>query len=193
MIKYIDADILQALGFLPYGLAVGLPVAALAVRMINRRREKQQKPAASWVRVTAFCVYLAVLFTITFLSREHGSRSEVLDMKLFSTWGINDRNNALVVENVLLFLPFGILYCWNASREKKLLRCTLFGAVTSLGIETLQLITGRGYFQIDDILTNTLGALIGALLFVCVGGLLKRFFQHKKEKEDGEEGHELRQ
>lgn len=174
MIDYIDADILQALEYLPYGLAVGLPVAALVVWIINRRRRKQQKPEVSWVPVTAFCVYLAVLFTITFLSREHGSRSEVLDMELFSTWGINDRNNALVVENALLFLPFGILCCWNSSKEKKLLRCTLFGAVTSLGIETMQLVTGRGYFQIDDILTNTLGALIGALLFVCISFLLKR-------------------
>ena len=166
MIDYIDADILQVAGYLPYGLAVGLPVAALTVWLLNRRRKKQQKPAVPWVPVTALCVYLAVLFTITFLSREHGSRSEVLDMKLFSTWGINDRNNALVVENMLLFLPFGILYCWNSHRKKKLLRCTLLGALISLGIETMQLITGRGYFQIDDILTNTLGALIGALLFV---------------------------
>ena len=29
----------------------------------------------------------------------------------------------------------------------------------------MQLVTGRGYFQIDDILTNTLGALFGGILF----------------------------
>ena len=32
-------------------------------------------------------------------------------------------------------------------------------------VEVLQLVTGRGYFQIDDLMTNTLGALIGFLIF----------------------------
>ena len=43
--------------------------------------------------------------------------------------------------------------------------CTFIGALTSLTVECLQLITQRGYFQIDDILTNTLGSVIGWLVF----------------------------
>ena len=44
--------------------------------------------------------------------------------------------------------------------------CSAFlGTVTSLLIETLQLVTGRGFFQIDDILTNALGTVIGYLVF----------------------------
>lgn len=178
MIGYIDADISQALGYLPYGFAVGIPVAAVAVWLINVRRKKKQKPPVQWVPVTAFCVYMAVMLVITFLSRESGSRSDVLDLKLFSTWGINDRNNAFVIENVLLFIPYGLFYCWNFPRRGKILRCTFLGAVISLGIETMQLVTGRGYFQIDDIVTNTLGAFIGALLFVCISGVGKFFRSH---------------
>lgn len=178
MIEYIDADMMQAFRYLPYGLAAGLPAAAFVVWMINRGRKKRQMPPVRQVPVIAFCIYLAVLFAITFLSRESGSRSGGPDLKLFSTWGINDRNNAFVVENVLLFIPYGFLYCWNSSRGKKILRCTLLGAVTSLGIETMQLVTGRGYFQIDDILTNTLGAFLGALLFAPVS-----FFLNKKGRD----------
>ena len=33
----------------------------------------------------------------------------MMDLELFSTWGINDRNNAFVVENVLLFIPYGFV------------------------------------------------------------------------------------
>lgn len=176
MIEYIDADISRALGYLPYGLAVGIPVAAAAVWLANVRRRKKQKPPVKWIPVTAFCVYMAVLIVITFLSRESGSRSDVLDLELFSTWGINDRNNAFVIENVLLFIPYGLFYCWNFPRRLKVLRCTFLGAVLSLGIETMQLVTGRGYFQIDDIVTNTLGAFIGALLYAVLSAL-GRFLQ----------------
>lgn len=178
MIGYIDADISRALGYLPYGLAVGIPVAAIIVWLINVRRKKKQKPPVRWVPVTAFCVYMAVTLVITFLSRESGSRSDVLDLKLFSTWGINNRNNAFVIENVLLFIPYGLLYCWNFPRRGKILRCTFLGAVISLGIETMQLVTGRGYFQIDDIVTNTLGAFIGALFFACISGIGRFFRAH---------------
>lgn len=176
MIDYIDADLSQALGFLPYGLAVGLPVAVIAVWLMNVRRKRKQKPPVKWVPVTVFCVYAAVMLAITFLSRESGSRSDVLDLKLFSTWGINDRNNAFVIENVLLFIPYSFLYCWNFPGRWKLFRCTLLGAVTSLGIETMQRLTGRGYFQLDDIVTNTLGALIGGLIYVVLSAL-GRFLQ----------------
>ncbi|MCM1193206.1 MAG: VanZ family protein [Butyrivibrio sp.] len=175
MIEYIDADISRALGYLPYGLAVGIPVAAAAVWLANAVRKKKRKPPVRWVPVTAFCVYMAVLLVITFLSRESGSRSDVLDLELFSTWGINDRNNAFVIENVLLFIPYGLFYCWNSSERWKLLRCTFLGAVISLGIETMQLVTGRGYFQIDDIVTNTLGAFLGALLYMVLWGLNRVF------------------
>lgn len=173
MIKFIYEDMSQALGYLPYGLAVGLPVAVIAVWLVNLRSKKKQKPPAKWVPVTMFCVYMTVMLAITFLSRESGSRSGVLDLRLFSTWGINDRNNAFVIENVLLFIPYGFLYCWNFNRKRKIFRCTFLGAVTSLGIETMQLLTGRGYFQIDDIVTNTLGALIGGLFFAVAGGLVR--------------------
>ncbi|MCM1058344.1 MAG: VanZ family protein [Firmicutes bacterium] len=181
MIEYIDADISRAFGYLPYGLAVGIPVAAAAVWLANVVRKKKQKPPVKWAPVTVFCVYMAVLIVITFFSRESGSRSDVLDLRLFSTWGINDRNNAFVVENVLLFIPYGLFYCWNSSMRWKPFWCTLLGAVISLWIETMQLVTGRGYFQIDDIVTNTLGAFLGALLYVILRGLSKFFQTHGGE------------
>lgn len=182
MIDYIDADISRALGYLPYGLAVGIPVAAVAVWLTNVRRKRKQKPPVRWAPVTVFCVYMAVLIVITFLSRESGSRSDVLDLELFSTWGINDRNNAFVIENVLLFIPYGLFFCWNFPRRGKVLRCTFLGMAISLGIETMQLVTGRGYFQIDDIVTNTLGALIGALIFVILSALGRFLQAHGGEK-----------
>lgn len=184
MIEYIDADISRSLEYLPYGLAVGIPVAAVVVWLMNVTRKKKQKPPVQWMPVTVFCVYMAVMLVITFLSRESGSRSDVLDLKLFSTWGINNRNNAFVIENVLLFIPYGLFYCWNFPGAGKVLRCTFLGMVISLGIETMQLVSGRGYFQIDDIVTNTFGAFIGALLYVVLSFLGKILQPHGDSPEE---------
>ncbi len=184
MLKYIYSDLSRAVRYLPYGLALGVPVAVFIVWLINRQRRKKQKEPLSWVPVVIFGIYLAVLLMITFLSRESGSSKGVIDMDLFSTWGINDRNNAFVVENVLLFIPYGFLCSWNFRWAKKLWKCTLFGAVTSFGIEFLQLVTRRGFFQIDDILTNVLGTVIGWLLF---RGIVLLFGPRQKKAE-----HEIR-
>ncbi len=165
MIEYIYRDIAQTVRYLPYGLVVGIPMASVFLWQVNRRRKRQQKTELSWFPGILFGIYLTVLVVITFLSREGGSRSGVIDLQLFSTWGINDRNDAFVIENIMLFIPYGFFYAWNFCKGKKCFKCIFSGAVVSLGIEFLQLVTGRGFFQIDDILTNILGTVIGCLLF----------------------------
>ena len=171
MIEYIVRDLAKMLKFLPYGLIVGV-LAVLILCAINRRRVKEQKRTLTVAAHVSFFMYVAILIVITFLSRESGSRNGV-DLELFSTWGINERNNALVVENILLFLPYGFVAAWAFPSIRNLLGCSLLGFVTSLGIEFMQMVTERGYFQIDDIITNTLGSIIGYLIFRCVWGVYK--------------------
>lgn len=172
MLEYVYRDISLSLRFLPAGLAIGVPAACGAIWLLNRRRRKQGREFLPWPPAVIFGIYLAVLGAITFFSRESGNVKGP-DLQLFSTWGINDRNNAFVIENILLFIPYGFLFCWNFPRARGILKGTLLGAVTSLGIETMQFVTGRGFFQLDDIVTNALGAFIGSVLFVCVGGVGK--------------------
>ena len=80
-----------------------------------------------------------------------------------------------MVENILLFIPYGFACPWVFRRARNLFCCTLIGAVTSLGIESLQLLTRRGYFQIDDILTNTLGTILGFLIYWLWRGVCRIF------------------
>lgn len=164
MIKYVVNDLVEALRYLPIGLGVGLFAFVLLKRVNIGRVKREEKPISLLPAVLLF-MYGAVLVSITFFSRENGSRSEIIDMEIFSTWGINARNNAYVIENILLFLPFGILCPWVFSRLRKWYCTTLVGLSVSLCVELLQLITGRGFFQVDDILTNTFGALVGYVVY----------------------------
>lgn len=172
MIKYIVKDLKEALYYLPYGVIVGI-LALIICKMINDRRRKKGESLLAVPGRVSFWMYASILIIITFLSRETGSRNGI-DLELFSTWGINDRNNAYVIENILLFIPYGFVTAWAFVPMRSLLCCTLFGTVTTMGIEYMQLITERGYFQIDDILTNILGTMVGYLIFACLRKLYRR-------------------
>ena len=100
MIKYIVKDLKGALYYLPYGVIVGILVLIICKIINGRRRKKGESLLAVPGRVS-FWMYASILIIITFLSRETGSRNGI-DLELFSTWGINDRNNAYVIENILL-------------------------------------------------------------------------------------------
>lgn len=174
MIEYIVKDMVSVLRFLPYGLMVG-GIVAMVFCGINKRRIHKGKKPVSVAAVTGFFMYAAIILVITFWSREDGSRNVKIDLELFSSWGINARNNALVVENILLFVPYGFVCAWFIRAARKFSVCTMLGLCTSVGIECLQLVTGRGFFQIDDILTNAVGTIIGYVLFRC--------FWRKEKKE----------
>lgn len=163
MAKYIIRDITSVLCYLPYGLVAGM-IVAIILSAINDRRVKKDKTPFSVLAITGFMMYIVVLLFITVWSREDGS-SKGIDLELLSTWGINMRNNAYVVENILLFIPYGFLCAWAFKAVRNVFSCTMVGAATSLVVEWLQLVTGRGFFQIDDVVTNTIGAFIGCIAF----------------------------
>lgn len=160
MFKYLWKDMLDAVQYLPFGLVVGLQFAIILYIYYAIRRKR---PDGVGVRVL-YITYVAIVLCITLFSRESGSR-EGFDLELFSTWGINDRNNAYVIENILLFVPYGFISAWAFKWVSRLIPSVIFGACSSILIECVQYATKRGYFQIDDILTNLLGSVIGYFIF----------------------------
>jgi len=81
--------------------------------------------------------------------------------------------------NILLGVPFGILVPVLAPRTRGVLRVLLLTALVMLLVEFAQgaLITGRA-FDIDDVILNTTGALIG---YVLLGRRMSRAV-HAKER-----------
>jgi VanZ family protein len=73
-----------------------------------------------------------------------------------------------VLENVAGFIPLGAILCVYFSlthpRSKAVLYATLIGGSLSLTIEVLQAFIPRRTSGMTDIITNTLGALIGAAI-----------------------------
>ena len=68
--------------------------------------------------------------------------------------------------NIILFMPVGILLP-VVTDWKKMRKTVIAGIGFSLLIETIQLITSRGCFDVDDVLLNGLGTVLGYGLY-CV-------------------------
>ena len=65
-----------------------------------------------------------------------------------------------ILLNIILFFPIGVLTSsiWGSQKWWKIM---LFGCTLSLCIESSQLVLHRGLCEIDDVIFNTLGCLIG--------------------------------
>lgn len=70
--------------------------------------------------------------------------------------------------NVLLFVPFGYLLPVVAPRLRSWWKVLLLGLALSFVIELIQMFTGLGQFDLDDLITNLIGTFIGWLLWLLV-------------------------
>ena len=83
---------------------------------------------------------------------------------------ISPANIAQVYLNIMLFVPMGYLlpYLFRYFRARVTFRPVLASFLISLAVENLQLVFRRGFYDMDDLVDNTLGGLVGQLLFVAV-------------------------
>jgi glycopeptide antibiotics resistance protein len=72
---------------------------------------------------------------------------------------------ANLLGNILIFVPFGFVLPFMYKRCRSFLFMTLLTFEVSLVIEVVQLITRVGIFDVDDLLLNTIGGMVGYMLF----------------------------
>ena len=78
--------------------------------------------------------------------------------------------------NIVLFVPYGVFLKIG---RRKLWVSALIGFGSSLLIEAVEYVTNRGVFDVDDLILNTLGVVIGWLLM----SLVYRTRRSKAEQE----------
>ncbi len=71
-----------------------------------------------------------------------------------------------IAGNVAAFVPFGLFVIPVCDRKIKLAEAVILTIDVSLSVEIIQLFTKRGSFDVDDILLNTLGGIIGAIAYL---------------------------
>lgn len=80
--------------------------------------------------------------------------------------------------NVLIFLPFGFFMAM-ASKYRSFLSTLIYSFALSLTIELSQLFMKVGCFDVDDLLLNTIGGILGFITFL-VCNVIRRNYAKKK-------------
>ncbi len=183
-----------------------IPIFIIIITMIveiKKSKDAQEKSEIRnfWLKVL-FIIYCLLLITILFLnneyrmggfqnintfSKEHFETSNVVPFATIIEYIIdiisNDINTGIVIinfaTNLLLFAPMGffipILF---QNRIKNIKQFVIMMIILTLVVEILQFITYRGSTDIDDIILNTIGAVIVYVIMKTklVKKLLKKVF-----------------
>lgn len=79
-----------------------------------------------------------------------------------------------ILGNILLFIPVGLLAELSKIKRNRAIAVFIGGFVLSLVFEVLQYISGMGICDVDDVILNTFGVLIGIIIGLIVIRILKR-------------------
>ena len=116
------------------------------------------------ILMLGFIMYVIALFEVVTFQDVSWSSSNFIPFKEMLRYEFGTKlffKN--VVGNMIMFIPFGFFTSYFL-KLKKIYSVFILTLLTSITIETTQLLIGR-VFDIDDILLNILGGLIGYFIF----------------------------
>lgn len=149
----------------------------------------------NWNRIglAVFAAYCLFVVYYTLLCREAGTEHKA-DLRfmwayremliLYPKWREDVGYN---LKNILFFVPFGFWFPKKTVRipvfrERQWLTILMTGMLFSVCIEVTQYITCRGLCELDDVLCNGFGALIG--FWLCsAAGKVWHFYLGRRNKE----------
>lgn len=155
-------------------------VAIIAIRIsylrINRERFSFYKEFFNLM----FVIYVLILFQLLTDAEinTHGGVNLVPFTEIFRYQIGSSLFYQNVIGNILIFLPFGY-FVSGYVKASKFSHIFFVSLISSATVELVQLQLGRS-FDIDDIILNVTGAIVGFLIYIALGAIKKhlpRIFQ----------------
>lgn len=144
----------------------------------------------SWI---LFVLYILLLIYLLFLSEGFGRKASELREYRYNLipfqeirrfWVYREQLGVYAVlinigGNIAAFVPFGFFLPILSYRFRNGFLTSLLGFSLSLLVESVQLILRVGCFDVDDLMLNTLGAIVGYLLFG-ISNYIRRWIYEEK-------------
>lgn len=178
-------------------IVIPIIINGIIILILSKINKKQRNKTGHIIGVLFFTFIMTVIFSLTGVSPISGFHTDIrineisyipvvstLEMvkDVFNTASVENipRNQAMlflganILGNILMFGPLGLLLplLWKCFR--KFSKTVLFGFVISFTIEFSQLFLARGT-DIDDLILNTIGTMLGYLTFVILCKLFPKF------------------
>ena len=167
--------------YLKMGIIIGIFVMFCIFAgyfLVYRKILKGQRVIGWWVFLWwgIFLCYLSVVLGATLMNRGNGWTNDKIQPLFYSyrdAWiSFSKAAWRNIILNFCMFIPFGIWLPLGIKRLRKFWKTYLAGFLFALLIECIQLFSGRGIFELDDILGNTVGAMIGYGLFAVAAWII---------------------
>ncbi|MBW9146780.1 VanZ family protein [Clostridium sp. CM027] len=159
------------------------------MRVIRVEQKSKYKSISKFIIICIFVAYIAIIFKIVvfkypgsihiFSTRAASLRRlNLIPFKLWVdffenasslgwAWAISN-----LFGNIIIFIPLGYLLPLILKKAKSILPVACMSFVFSLVLESLQYVLAIGSSDIDDIILNTLGGVIGYLCYKVVTKIL---------------------
>lgn len=140
-----------------------------------------------------FVLYIIFVFYFLLISEIYGRTGEmqeyhynlVLFREIKRFWNYRRQLGIFatvtnLLGNVLIFLPFGFFMAM-ASKYRSFLSTLVYSFALSLTVEISQLFMKVGCFDVDDLVLNTIGGMLGFITFA-VCNVIRRNYAKKKRR-----------
>ena len=124
-----------------------------------------------------FVLYIVFVFYFLLVSEVYGRTGEMIgyhyNLVLFKEikrfWNYREQLGMFatvsnLLGNILIFVPFGF-FMPMASKRRSFWTTATYSLLLSMIVETSQLFTRVGSFDVDDLLLNTIGGMLGFIAF----------------------------
>ena len=157
-------------------------VVAITLRVADIVKNKKDFSLYKELIALSFIIYILCLFqVVTFQDNNNISSNNLIPFREMFRYDFGSRlflKN--VLGNIIMFLPYGFFTSYFL-KEKRLIPILALTVITSLTIESTQLMIGR-VFDIDDILLNIVGGVLGHYLYILIlkiGDMCPRVLQRE--------------
>ena len=156
------------------GAIVSLPLVLIYIFLFDRERAKRR-----WGWMALLTLYLNAMYIVVGVP---GAQYIVWDptLNLIPFQDFSTSNITGMVLNAIMFAPLGFLLPAYFERYRRWGRTLAAGFLTSVAVELIQLFTFRAT-DVDDLIMNTLGTLVGFLMAKLVFGHRIAVYRGKKD------------
>ena len=132
--------------------------------LATKNRNRWSMPCLAMLSLACSFIFVMTLFS------RHVAEYEISLIPFLSYYKAYKVNNAelwlQIIMNIAMYIPIGFALPGCFSRMNKLWKVLVLVLICSIGIETIQYIFSIGYAEVDDVIDNMFGTLIGYSLYV---------------------------